>query len=71
MVDLDDMIEIKENSHSIAEFKELKQEETELNIPSWLEADVKNLKGKVVKLPSKEDIDLPVDEKLVVEYYSK
>lgn len=71
MVDLDDMIEIKENSHSIAEFKELKQGETELNIPSWLEADVKNLKGKVVKLPSKEDIDLPVDEKLVVEYYSK
>ena len=71
MVDLGDMIEIRENSHSIAEFKELKQEETELNIPSWLEVDIKNLKGKVVKLPSKEDIDLPVDEKLVVEYYSK
>ena len=71
MVDLNDVIEIRASSHNIAEFKELKQGETEPNTPSWLEVDVKNLKGRVVKLPSKEDIDLPVDEKLVVEYYSR
>ena len=71
MVEIDDVIEIKEKSQEILEFKELKQGKVDINIPSWLEVDMKNLKGKVVKLPSKEDIDLPVDEKLVVEYYSR
>lgn len=71
MVDVDDVIEIREKSHSLAEFKELKQGEVDQNIPSWLEVDWQKLSGKVVKLPSKEDMDLPVDEKLVVEYYSR
>jgi small subunit ribosomal protein S4 len=71
MVNLDDVIEIKEKSQKIPEFKELKEGEKEITSSSWLEMDIKNLKGKVVKLPSKEDIDLPIDEKLVVEYYSR
>ncbi|HOF03409.1 MAG TPA: 30S ribosomal protein S4 [Atribacterota bacterium] len=69
MVDIDDVIEVKESSQNISDFKDLKQGETDINIPSWLDVDFNNLKGKVVKLPSKEDVDLPVDEKLVVEYY--
>lgn len=71
MAEINDIIEIKKKSQSIIEFKELKEGEREANVPSWLEADINNLKGKVVKLPSKDDIDLPVDEKLVVEYYSR
>jgi small subunit ribosomal protein S4 len=71
MAEINDIIEIKKKSQSIIEFKELKEGEREINVPSWLEADINNLKGKVVKLPSKDDIDLPVDEKLVVEYYSR
>lgn len=71
MAEINDVIEVKEKSHSIPEFKELKDGEREVNAPAWIEIDIKNLKGKVVKLPSKEDIDLPVDEKLVVEYYSR
>jgi small subunit ribosomal protein S4 len=71
MAEINDIIEIKKKSQSIIEFKELKEGEREVNVPSWLEADINNLKGKVVKLPSKDDIDLPVDEKLVVEYYSR
>ncbi len=71
LVEVDDVIEIKEKSHSIPDFKALKEGEIDINIPSWLEVDRENLKGKVVKLPSKEDLDLPVDEKLVVEYYSR
>lgn len=71
MVDIDDVIEVKESSQNISDFKDLKQGETDINIPSWLDVDFNNLKGKVVKLPSKEDVDLPVDEKLVVEYYSR
>ncbi len=71
MVDINDVIEIREKSHSLSDFKELKQAEVIQNVPSWLEVDWQKLSGKVVKLPSREDIDLPVDEKLVVEYYSR
>ncbi|HPK87191.1 MAG TPA: 30S ribosomal protein S4 [Atribacterota bacterium] len=71
MIDIDDVIEVKESSQNISDFKDLKQGETDINVPSWLDVDFNNLKGKVVKLPSKEDVDLPVDEKLVVEYYSR
>lgn len=40
-------------------------------VPKWLEFDVENLTGKVVALPSREEIDLPVREHLIVELYSK
>ncbi len=71
MIEIDDTIEIREKSHSILELKELKEGEKEVNTPSWLELDTKSLKGKVVKLPLKEDVYLPIDEKLVVEFYSR
>jgi small subunit ribosomal protein S4 len=71
MAEINDIIEIKEKSQSLKEFKELKEEEKDVNTPTWIELDIKNLKGRVVRLPSKEDIDLPIDEKLVVEYYSR
>jgi small subunit ribosomal protein S4 len=71
MAEINDIIEIKGKSQSINEFKELKEDGKEVNTPTWLELDIKNLKGKVVRLPSKEDTDLPIDEKLIVEYYSR
>jgi len=40
-------------------------------IPDWLEVDAENLKGTVKELPSREAIDVPVDEMLIVELYSK
>ena len=40
-------------------------------VPEWLQKDEKNLSGKVVRLPSREDVDLPVEEHLIVELYSK
>ena len=40
-------------------------------MPSWLEADIENYVGKVVKLPARDEIDLPVEERLIVELYSK
>jgi len=71
MVEVSDLIEIKEKSHSIPELKELKDGEIKPSVPDWLEVDVKNLKGKIVKIPSRKDIDLPIDEKLIVEFYSR
>lgn len=40
-------------------------------VPEWLEFDSENLTGKVVRLPAREDIDLPIREHLIVELYSK
>lgn len=40
-------------------------------LPKWLEANVDNYEGKVVAEPSREDIDVPVNETLIVELYSK
>ena len=40
-------------------------------VPAWLEKDNKNLSGKVIKLASREDIDIPIEEHLIVELYSK
>ena len=40
-------------------------------IPSWLELDVENFSGKVLALPTREDIKLPVEEQLIVELYSR
>lgn len=71
MTEIEDIIEVKKKSQLINGFKELKEGEKEVNTPAWLEVDIKSLKGKVVKFPSKEDIDLPIDETLVVEYYSR
>jgi len=69
--DINDMIEIKEKSRNTEYFKEIKEGKVEVSIPSWIEFDAANLKGKIIRFPSKEELNLPVEEKLVVEYYSR
>ncbi|HBY57094.1 MAG TPA: 30S ribosomal protein S4 [Candidatus Atribacteria bacterium] len=70
-VNVNDIIEIKEKSKNIEEFKEIKEGKIEINVPSWLEFDTEKLKGKILRFPSKEELNLPIEEKLVVEYYSR
>ncbi|HER24352.1 MAG TPA: 30S ribosomal protein S4 [Candidatus Atribacteria bacterium] len=70
-VEINDIVEIKEKSGNIENIKEIKEGKIEISTPSWLEFDFKNLKGKIIKFPSKEELNLPVEEKLVVEYYSR
>ncbi len=70
-VNVNDVIEIKEKSKNIEELKEIKEGKIEISIPSWLEFDAEKLKGKILRFPSKEELNLPVEEKLVVEYYSR
>jgi len=70
-IDINDVVEIKGKSGNIENIKEIKEGKTEVSIPSWLEFDAENLKGKIIKFPSKEELNLPVEEKLVVEYYSR
>ena len=67
-----DVIEVKESSRSSAKFKRLTGEDAPtVLLPKWLERDKNALKGTVVQMPAREDIDLPVEEHLIVELYSK
>lgn len=64
-----DSIKVKEKSTSSPKFKEIK--DMSISVPSWITVDVKKLEGKVVAMPSREDIDTPIAEHLIVELYSK
>ena len=66
-----DVIEIKEKHKSSPRYKEIVEVTGGRLVPDWLEADLENLKGTVKELPKREAIDVPVDEMLIVELYSK
>ena len=70
-VSVDDVIEIKEKSKSIQRFKEITEANAGISVPAWLEGDFEKLSGKVVQIPLREQIDVPVNETLIVELYSK
>ena len=71
LVKAGDVIEIREKSKSLTRYKEILEATNGRLVPEWLEADRDALKGTVVQLPSREAIDVPVDEMLIVELYSK
>lgn len=71
LIEAGDQIEIKEKSKSTAEFKDIKEANASFGVVNWLESDIENLKAKVVSLPTREEIDIPVDERAIVEFYSK
>ena len=66
-----DTIEIKEKCKSSQRYKDILEVTGGRLVPEWLEADQENLKGIVKELPSREAIDVPVNEMLIVELYSK
>ena len=66
-----DTVEIKEAKKSSPRYKEIVEVTGGRMVPDWLEVDQENLKGTVKELPAREAIDVPVDETLIVELYSK
>ena len=66
-----DTVEIKESKKSSPRYKEIVEVTGGRMVPDWLEVDQENLKGTVKELPAREAIDVPVDEMLIVELYSK
>ena len=64
-----DIIKVKEKSTQTPKFREIK--EMTITVPSWLTVDVDKLEGKVLNLPTRDEIDTPVAEHLIVELYSK
>lgn len=66
-----DVIEIKEKAKGSQRYKDILEVTAGRTVPAWLEADPENLTGKVKEIPTRDQIDVPVNEMLIVELYSK
>ena len=71
LVKAGDVIEIKEKNKGSQRYKDILEVTGGRLVPEWLECDQENLKGTVKELPAREAIDVPVNEMLIVELYSK
>ena len=71
LIKVGDTIEVCEKSQSNEFFKMIKETNNALSAPAWLESDQANLKGSVVRFPSRDEIDVPVNEQSIVELYSR
>lgn len=71
LVKVGDVIEICEKSQSSELFKAMKETNNALSAPAWLESDQANLKGNVVRFPSRDEIDVPINEQSIIELYSR
>ena len=66
-----DVIEIKEKFISAQRYKDILEVTAGRMVPAWLDSDQENLRGTVKELPTRDEIDVPVNEMLIVELYSK
>ncbi len=66
-----DVIKVREIKKDSSIMKENVEALASRPVPEWLEKDIENLSGKVLRLASRQDVDLPVEEHLIVELYSK
>ena len=71
LVKAGDVIEIKEKYKSSQRYKDVLEVTAGRLVPAWLEVDQENLRGTVKELPTRDEIDVPVNEVLIVELYSK
>ena len=71
LVSAGDVIEIKENKKGSERYKGILEVTAGRVVPEWLDVDQEALKGTVKELPSRDVIDVPVNEMLIVELYSK
>ena len=71
LVKAGDVIEIREKSKSLQRYKDIAEVTGGRLVPAWMDVDAENFKGTVKNLPTREEIDVPVNEMLIVELYSK
>ena len=71
LVKAGDVIEVREKSKSLQRFKEITEVTGGRIVPDWLDVDIDNLQGTVKEMPTRDQIDVPVDEMLIVELSSK
>ena len=66
-----DVIELTERAKGLQRYKEIAEVTAGRLVPEWMDADLENFKGTIKELPTREMIDVPVDEMLIVELYTK
>ena len=66
-----DVIEVKEKCKSSQRYKDVLEATAGRMVPAWLDVDAENLRGTVKEMPTRDEIDVPVNEMLIVELYSK
>ena len=71
LVSAGDVVEVRESKKSLQRFKDIVEVTGRRMVPSWLDVDSEKLKATVKQLPQREEIDVPVNEMLIVELYSK
>jgi len=71
LVKTGDIVSVHESSRNVSYFKMLAKVEDRPATPQWLSVDLAGLSGRVLHLPSREEIDLSLNEQLIVEYYSR
>lgn len=64
-----DVVSVKEKSTNSPKFKQLR--DMIITTPKWITIDTDKLEGKITALPAREDVDLPIEERYIVELYSK
>lgn len=70
-VSLGDVVAVRESSRGTTYFKERGQVLQRVQTPAWLNLSLANMSGSVVNLPTREDVEIPLNEQLIVEYYSR
>ena len=71
LISVGDVIEIREKSKGLQRYKDVAEVTNGRLVPEWMDVDQENFKGTIKEIPSREVIDVPVDEMLIVELYSK
>lgn len=71
LVGTGDKVSIRPESMRRSYFKEMRQDYDERQVPRWLSMDARSLVAHVMNLPARDDIDVPLNEQLIVEYYSR
>ncbi len=71
LVKAGDVIEVSEKAKSLQRYKDILEVTAGRLVPEWIDGDIESLKGTIKELPTRAMIDVPVDEMLIVELYSK
>ncbi len=66
-----DEVAVREKSRKSSAIEQAREFTAHQTVPSWLQLDSENMKGRILNLPKREDITLPINEQLIVELYSK
>lgn len=66
-----DVISVRPRSRKLTYFRRLAEKLEDITVPSWMELDASNMEGRIISLPSRENIQVPLNERLIVEYYSR